>query len=74
MGYNTTLIIPEGKIVLLSVNLVFLGVFVLPIIPLGYSFSVELTYPVSEPMSNGIMILISQLVGTVVSIIGSYIC
>lgn len=51
----------------------FCGFFTLPVIPLGYSFSVELTYPVSEAMSNGIMVLVSQIVGTSVTYLGGYL-
>ena len=39
----------------------FLGFLLLPIIPVGYAFGAELTYPISEAMSNGVMILFSQV-------------
>jgi hypothetical protein len=42
----------------------FIGISLIPIIPVAYSFSVELTYPISEAMSNGMMIMVSQLFGT----------
>ena len=41
-----------------------LGFFLLPILPVGYSFGSELTYPISETMSNGVLSLFAQLVGT----------
>lgn len=44
---------------LFSINLAFIGFFVIPIIPSSYAFAVELTYPVPESMSNGMMILVS---------------
>ena len=47
------------KIWLASLNISFLGFFILPVIPVSYSFAVELTYPVSEAMSNGSMMLFS---------------
>ena len=53
------------------VNIGFLGIFVLPMIPIGYSFSVELTYPVSEAMSNGFMIFLSQIIGSVLVIVAT---
>jgi hypothetical protein len=31
----------------------------LPICSVGYSFCTEITYPISEPMSNGIMTFVS---------------
>lgn len=54
-----------------AVNIGILGVFVLPMIPIGYSFSVELTYPVSEAMSNGFMVFISQIIGSVLVIVAT---
>jgi hypothetical protein len=36
-----------------------MGFTVIPIIPISYGFAVELTYPISEAMSNGMMILVS---------------
>lgn len=41
-----------------------LGFFLLPILPVGYSFGSELTYPISETMSNGVLSLFAQLAGT----------
>ena len=56
--------LPSGNGFLFAFNLVFLGIAVIPIIPIAYSYSVELTYPVSEAMSNGMMIMFSQIYGT----------
>ena len=47
----------QTNVILLSVNIACIGFILLPIIPLGYSFSIELTYPVSEAMSNGVLML-----------------
>lgn len=49
--------LPLGKTFWLSLNLGLLGAALVPIVPLGFSFSVELTHPVSEPMSNGVLVL-----------------
>ena len=48
-------------LIVVVINIGLFGFFLIPIIPVCYSFSVELTYPVSEAMSNGCMMLISQL-------------
>lgn len=45
--------------------LFFLGTFVLPIIGLGYSLACELTYPVGEGISCGILMMIASLISTV---------
>ena len=42
---------------LFLVNLAFIGFTVIPIIPISYAFSVELTCPCPEAVSNGMMIL-----------------
>lgn len=40
-----------------TLNLALIGFTVIPIIPISYGFAVELTFPVPEAMSNGMMIL-----------------
>lgn len=42
---------------LFTINLALIGFTVIPIIPISYGFAVELTFPVPEAMSNGMMIL-----------------
>ena len=53
------LTLPSGNLYLVLVNISVVGFFLLPIIPLGFGFSIELTYPVSEAMSNGVLMLFS---------------
>lgn len=65
--------LPSRNMWLLEVNIAFVGFFVLPIFPVGYSFSVELTYPVSEAMSNGGMMLFSQLLGVGITFLATVI-
>ena len=63
--------LPSQKVWLLAINISLLGFFILPMIPIGYSFSVELTYPVSEAMSNGLMVFFSQIIGTVITFVAT---
>mmetsp|Transcript_11360 Transcript_11360/g.19148 ORF Transcript_11360/g.19148 Transcript_11360/m.19148 type:complete len:448 (-) Transcript_11360:58-1401(-) len=56
--------LPTGSLLYFAPNIALLGFFILPIIPVGYSFAIELTYPASEAMSNGILMLLSQIVGS----------
>lgn len=58
--------LPSKSVPLLAVNLSIVGFSVIPIIPVSYAFAVELTYPVPESVSNGMIILPSQLFGTIV--------
>ena len=62
-----------GNIIIVSINIACMGFFILPILPIGYSFAVEITYPVSEVMSNGTMMLVAQLLGTLLTGITSEI-
>ena len=47
------------SLLLACINIGVLGFCLLPICSVGYSFCTELTYPISEPMSNGIMTFVS---------------
>ena len=63
--------LPSGEMYLIIPNISLLGFFVLPIFSISYTFAVELTYPISEAMSNGIMVFTSQIMGTLVSFAGT---
>lgn len=65
------LTLPSENMFIFDTNIAVMGFFILPIIPVGFSFSIELTFPVSEPMSNGIVMLCSQIVGTGVTYIAT---
>ena len=56
--------LPTGNLAILLPNIIALGLFIIPIFSISYSFAVELTYPISEPMSNGIMVFFSQIFAT----------
>lgn len=56
--------LPSGNAVLFAINLIVLGSSILSAIPVSYAFSVELTYPISEAMSNGMMIMCAQIFGS----------
>jgi len=53
------------------VNIGVAGFFIVPIIPVSFGFAVELTYPVSEAMSNGTMGLVSQVLSVIVTIVAT---
>lgn len=56
--------LPTGNVLFESVAMMLVGASVLPITSISYSFAVELTYPVPETMTNGMMISISLVWGT----------
>jgi MFS family permease len=59
---------------LFTFNLALVGFTVIPIIPISYGFAVELTFPVPEAMSNGMMILPSQIIGALMGVLAGFIC
>jgi hypothetical protein len=62
---------PMGSVPLLSLNFLFLGLGIIPVLPVCFAFGVELTYPVPEAMSNGMMILPSKIYGSLLGVIAS---
>ena len=65
--------LPTGNITIFCSNLGMLGLFLLPIIAIGLSFCAELAYPISDSLSSGIMMLTSQVYGTIVSYLATYL-
>ena len=53
------------------INIGLAGFFIVPIMPVAFSFAVELTFPVSEAMSNGTMGLFSQVLGVLETILAT---
>jgi len=64
---------PTGSVALLSLNFLFMGLGIIPILPVCFAFGVELTYPVPEAMSNGMMIVPSKIYGSILGVIAGYI-
>ena len=56
-GSCIAIALPSRKVFWVNLNIALLGAALVPIVPLGFSFSVELTHPVSEAMSNGVIVL-----------------
>lgn len=65
--------LPSRKVFWVNLNIALLGAVLVPIVPLGFSFSVELTHPVSEAMSNGVIVLAAQLVGFFMTYLGTWL-
>ena len=57
----------------ISLILIFcVGFFILPILPVGYSFIVEVTHPVSEIMSTGVMMCLGQIAAILLTVAASF--
>ena len=48
-----------------------MGFFILPILPVGFSFIVEITHPVSEIMSTGLMMSLGQIAAIVLTVVAT---
>ena len=66
---TVTAIISLKSMVITSIGLAFLGISQLPIIGVSYSFTSEVTYPVNEALSCGVL----QLFGSIVASIFTFI-
>jgi len=62
--------LPSGKTVLFALNIASYGLFAVPFVPLSFAFSVELTYPQPEAVSNGMMIMTAKFYGTAITVGG----
>jgi predicted MFS family arabinose efflux permease len=62
--------LPSSQSVLLGTNLALLGLFAVPMSPISFAFSVELTYPTPDAVSNGMMVLASKAYGAFLSVVG----
>ena len=76
----TTLIIlaafytlPSGSLVLFSLNMGLLGLFTVPSTPVCFSFVAEITFPVKVTLAQGIFLLITQIYGTGLSYLATFI-
>ena len=60
--------LPSGSLPLFTLNQILLGFASVPMNSVGFSYSVELTYPAPESMSNGMMILIAKIYGVLITL------
>jgi MFS transporter, FLVCR family, feline leukemia virus subgroup C receptor-related protein len=66
-----SLTLPTRKVWLFSVNTAFIGFAGIPAAPVSNAFAVELTFPVPEAISNGMM---NILFGFLMGIVSGLIC
>lgn len=60
--------VPHAPFWLLSVNVIFLGSSIIPVIPTGNAFSIELTYPLPAAVANGLMLMMAYLLAFLMSL------
>ena len=64
---------PDNNVLLL-INLAMLGVFNVPITPIGFYAAAELTAPVSEVLSSGLIMTFGMLFGVIMTYAISLVC
>lgn len=55
--------------VLISINIMIMGLFIVPIIPIGINFSSELTFPIEPTVITGTLLMVGQLGGLILAIL-----
>ena len=61
--------VPSGNHIVVGVNLVLLGIFMVPIIPVSMNFASEMTFPLAPAMTNGWLLMIGYAMGAVLAIL-----
>lgn len=62
-----------NSLIIVTVLISMVGIFMVPIMPIGYYAAVELSKPVSEAMSSGIIMVFAQIIGTSLTYLISYL-
>ena len=65
--------LPSKNVALFSANLAMLGFFAIPLTPIAFGFSVELTFPTPEAVSNGMLLLPSKVYGSLLALISGIV-
>lgn len=66
--------LPSKNTSIFSINVAFMGFSGIPVAPLGNAFAVELTYPVPEAISNGMLNIPNIIFGFIMGIVSGLIC
>eukprot|EP00352_Strombidinopsis_acuminata_P005577 CAMPEP_0176369182 /NCGR_PEP_ID=MMETSP0126-20121128/23114_1 /TAXON_ID=141414 ORGANISM="Strombidinopsis acuminatum, Strain SPMC142" /NCGR_SAMPLE_ID=MMETSP0126 /ASSEMBLY_ACC=CAM_ASM_000229 /LENGTH=142 /DNA_ID=CAMNT_0017727727 /DNA_START=866 /DNA_END=1294 /DNA_ORIENTATION=+ len=61
----------SGKVWIVALTAFLVGFATIPILPVGIDFAVELTYPVGEPISSGVVMSAGQFCGIIFTIMSS---
>lgn len=59
--------------ILISINTMIMGLFIVPIIPIGINFSSELTFPIEPTVITGTLMMVGQLGGFILAIIAGFV-
>jgi FLVCR family feline leukemia virus subgroup C receptor-related protein len=59
--------------VLISINILIMGIFIVPIIPIGINFSSELTFPIEPTVITGTLMMVGQLGGLILALLAGFL-
>jgi len=62
-----------NSFITVTVLISLVGIFMVPIMPIGYYAAVELSKPMSEPMSSGIIMVFAEFIGVALTYLISYL-
>lgn len=63
-----------GNIMGVMITIGIAGIFLIPIMPIGYYAAVELSRPVTEPMSSGLIMVAGMIFGVAFTYFISFMC
>ena len=79
--FGTAIILISGAYVfttqlndVIVVQTLMIGVVIVPIIPVGINFSAELTFPIEPTVVTGTLMMVGQLAGFFLAILGGPLC
>lgn len=68
------LMLRPGNLTGVTMTIALAGIFLIPIMPIGYYAAVELSRPVSEPMSSGLIMVAGMIFGVAFTYYVSVMC
>ncbi len=61
-------VVPAENVILTGLGLIIAGMVTVPVTPLGFVFSIELTHPIQPVLSNGFLLMCAQIMSLIMSI------
>lgn len=61
-------VVPAENEILTGAGLIIAGIVTVPVTPLGFVFSIELTHPIQPVLANGFLLMCAQIMSLIMSI------
>ena len=59
--------------IFISINILLMGILIVPIIPIGINFSSELTFPIEPTVITGTLMMVGQLGGLMLALLAGFV-